>query len=113
MSETRRLSNPKGFRQYLDKYRVTDEMFHRGDYDYYGAYLEQVEPIRWRDLPEKARQEDLRQISEGLRPTIPEDAYMWPDKFKTSKHSIPPVNRNLWNIAEWLKELFVRGRQGE
>ena len=83
------MNNINNFEGYLKQYGVENPDDPRHNYDYKKAFESGITPIKWKDLPEKDRTEDLRQVSEGLRNPIPKDAYMWPDIGKTKEHPIP------------------------
>ena len=80
------MKNLNNYEDYLKKYGVKNPDDPRHHYDYKKAYESGITPKKWKDLPKKDKAEDLRQVSEGLREPISEDAYMWPDIGKTEGH---------------------------
>lgn len=90
------LSEKQPYAEYLNRYGVKNPDDFRHFYDYRSAFRANVTPTKWSDLPEEDKAEDLKQIEQELREPISQNAYMWPDEFKTEGHEVPAKKpRNL------------------
>ena len=93
------------FREYLRRYGVRNPRDPRHHYDYWAAYKAGVRPVKWSELPEADRAEDVAQGRVGPG-KIERDTYMWPDRaptgesLKTEGHPFLPKGDDTYDMLE-------------